>query len=646
MSPVNSPLTPGPDDRVVDLSPAPGLAEDNKPVAAEAAGDRSGRRTVIAPMPRRARIGQGETRTSTLSPRRNHHYHPPAWAVAWRLLAWLSRLVGFFLGNLVARLRGGGGVEYRARRLRLMLQSMGPTAIKLGQQLSIRADILSFEYCDELSKMLDSVPPFEFEDALRTIERAVGRPTGEVFARLDPQPIGSASLACVYQAQLVTGEKVAVKVKRPGIGRQIATDVKAICWICQLSEVLGVVRGGLTRNFQLELTRMLTEELDFILEGRYTEIFRRDAKRHKHVSAPRVFHHLSDFDVLVTEFVSGVFLSEVLCAVESRDRRDLDQLKARGFRPELISHRMLQIFYWECFESHFFHADPHPANIIIRPDNTIVMIDFGSCGSVSSRMRRRMLSFDRYMVKHDLDGMVQTTISMLEPLPLFDVASFSSDIMNVYRECFIAHQSRHAPWYDKSSGGMWMKVIMLSQRYQLPMTLDTVRILRANFLYDSIVYRLHPKLDPLAVFMEYAAQWDAKNRQRGLRAIRARLTGPLPSDFTRQQEFASFMENAFDRIQCTLDRPSYSFELGIGKIAYVFTAAVRASMMVFATLLVMSLVRVVTGVALRSQEPTVGEVFEAIGESLTNRYFLSGVTFYVLIVMRKILFKLQEVDVK
>src|SRR5205807_752857 len=158
-----------------------------------------------------------------------------------------------------------------------------------------------------------------------------------------------------------------------------------------------------------------------------------------------------------------------------------------------------------------------------------------------------------------------------EPLPHFDVDSFSIEMMNIFREVFLAHQSKNAPWYDKCSGNMWMKVIALSQKYNLPMTLDMIRIFRATFMYDSIIYRLHPGLDAQKDFCRWAKGYDRKNRQRTMRAIQARLGGPLDSDFTREIEMRDVLDNALDRFQRFLDKPSYNFGFTIGKVSYVFT---------------------------------------------------------------------------
>jgi len=346
----------------------------------------------------------------------------------------------------------------------------------------------------------------------------------------------------------------------------------------------------------------------------------------------------------VLEFVSGVFLGEMLYALEREDKESLNQLLARGFKPKLIGRRMLHIFWWECFESFFFHADPHPSNIIVRPDNTIVMIDFGSCGAVSTRMRRQLLSFNRAMVKDDLNGMVQMTIAMLEPLPHFDVSRFSDQLMNVYREGFIAHKCGTAPWYDKCSGSMWMKVIILSQQYNLPMTLDTVRIFRANFLYDSIVYRLHPGLDAQKEFKRWAEDMDEKNKNRALKDFRKRLFGPTDSDFTRRKEFTALLESGLSRFQNMLDQPSYNFALSIGKVAFAVTLILRSSMTAFAFIVFITWSRLIYDISFRL--PSRDAILEAINWTFHQQAIIWSLAGFVLITVRKLLMKLQDVEVK
>src|SRR5262249_45122090 len=156
--------------------------------------------------------------------------------------------------------------------------------------LSLRADLLPYAYCAELSKMLDRVKAFPTPQAVAIIERSLGRPLNAIFAVFDPTPIGSASLACVYQATLLSGERVAVKVRRPGIGPLLAADLRALDWLLIIAETLTFIKPGLTTNFRHDLRKMLLGELNFRAEARYQEMFRlRAEKDGDGVTAPRVF---------------------------------------------------------------------------------------------------------------------------------------------------------------------------------------------------------------------------------------------------------------------------------------------------------------------------------------------------------------------
>ena len=208
-------------------------------------------------------------------------------------------------------------------------------------------------------------------------------------------PTGSASIACVYQAVLKSGEQVAVKVRRPDIREKFAADFKAMGWVLGILEFFAIIRPGFTKNPRNELYDTLMEEVDFYKEARYQALFRRSAKkaRRGYFSAPKLYLDLSNEDVIVQEFISGFWLSEVLRAVEHNDQKALATLHLQNIDPKIIARRLLWICYWGLWENLFFHADPHPANIIIQPNNKIVFVDFGSGGSFS---RSRRLALHRH----------------------------------------------------------------------------------------------------------------------------------------------------------------------------------------------------------------------------------------------------------
>ena len=204
--------------------------------------------------------------------------------------------------------------------------------------------MLPYAYCAELSKMLDRVPAFPTSEAIAIIERNLGRPLGDVFEVFDPEPIGSASLACVYQAELKSGERVAVKVRRPGIGPLIAADLRALDWLLVVGETLTFIPPDVGRRFTEDFRTILFNEMNFRAEARYTDLFRRRAaKRKKDVTAPKVYFQYCTEEVMVSEFVSGVWMWELLAAVDRNDQEFLSKVAQIGIEPKALASKLVVI---------------------------------------------------------------------------------------------------------------------------------------------------------------------------------------------------------------------------------------------------------------------------------------------------------------
>ena len=203
-----------------------------------------------------------------------------------RLIVWLTALARFGARVLLDVLIGRGSPERRARQLRETIESLGATFLKLGQQMSMRADLLPYVYVVELERLLDKSPPFPFAEAITLIERATGAPLDRTFSHIDPKPIGTGSVACVFRGVFADGRHVAIKVRRPGIGRRFAADMRVLGWLLWVAELF-YLPPGFSINLLFELKTMLFEELDFTKEARYTEIFRRQVRKAKLKLSPR-----------------------------------------------------------------------------------------------------------------------------------------------------------------------------------------------------------------------------------------------------------------------------------------------------------------------------------------------------------------------
>ncbi|WEV72579.1 AarF/UbiB family protein [Bifidobacterium sp. ESL0790] len=268
-------------------------------------------------------------------------------------------------------------------KMRLMLEALGPTFVKVGQMLSMRSEILPQQYCDELAKLRADADPMPYQTVIDTLTSEYGRPVDEVFANIDPKPLGSASLAQVHRATLITGEDVAVKVQRPGVRQTMAQDVSIMRSIAKvatkvMSESLQVVDlGGVVE----ELWDTFEDETDFLVEARHLAEFKRFCNHYRYMDCPKPYEDLCTQHVVVMDYVDGISLSHT------------GELVAAGYDLKEIGTKLVDNYAAQILDNGFFHADPHPGNVIIS-GGQIVLIDLGMTG----RLNRKSRALIRQMV--------------------------------------------------------------------------------------------------------------------------------------------------------------------------------------------------------------------------------------------------------
>jgi len=482
-----------------------------------------------------------------------------------RAVVILSRALRYFLYCIFVWITVRNGQrrqQLRAQRLREGFMALGGMLVKLGQQLSLRHDILPKVYCDELEKLLDSSRPFPVETALQTIFRQTKRPWFEIFQEFNRNPIGVASMACVYDARLKSGERVAVKVRRPGIDRIFATDFRALDWTAAFLEFLTLARQGVLQSFRDEVRKNFLEELDFRIEARYQELYRIYLKRRKdlHVTAPRVFYEWSGLEVLVSEYVTGIPLTEIRNAVVRGDEVQLGRYRELDIEPRVIAKRLIRVSYYTFYECPFFHGDPHPGNIFIRPKNEIVMVDFGACGVFSAKDRAWMWQMQEYYGRGDVSGMVQCVLGIMEPLPMMNIDAFRSDLTQAWWHGYYGIQSKHAEWWERTSFRLWVALLMLFRKYQLPMPLNLFRMIRATLLYDTVAAQLYHKIDVFKEFRKYYARVTEGARVRLWQSVVCQaLTGPSSDTSFRIEQAIQTGKDLLFQVQQFLREPRFNF---------------------------------------------------------------------------------------
>jgi len=265
-----------------------------------------------------------------------------------------------------------GPASERGKHLRELLDELGPTFVKFGQLLSMRPDVLPPDIIAELRGLQDDVRPFAYEDVERVIEEELGQPIERLFVEFDPIPIAAASIGQVHKAILPNGHTVAVKVQRPGAPEQIEADLGLLYQAARIvKERVRALDFVDVREVVDEFARAIRQELDYRLEGRNAEQLHRNFAGHPHVRVPRVYWSYSGARVLTLEFIQGTQLADIEHAGFSPDER------------KRLAEVIAEAWMTMIFRDGFFHADPHPANIlVIRPD-LIGLVDFGLAGKLT-----------------------------------------------------------------------------------------------------------------------------------------------------------------------------------------------------------------------------------------------------------------------
>ncbi|ALS22846.1 ABC transporter [Paenibacillus naphthalenovorans] len=286
-------------------------------------------------------------------------------------------------------------------RIRLVLQELGPTFVKLGQIASTRPDLLPEEIIRELEKLQDRVPPFSFQEVRGIIQEELADEPDNIFQHFEDTPLAAASIGQVHQAVLRSGEKVAVKVQRPNIASVIETDLEILQDLAALAEHrLEWAARYQIRNMVDEFSKSLRAELDYTMESRNAEKIAKQFGNDPAIYVPKVFLEYSAKKVLTMEYVDGVKLNEP------------DKLKQYGYNPKNLAERLAKAIFHQIFNNGFFHGDPHPGNVLVLPGEVIAFIDFGMVGRLSPEMKYHFSSLVIALMRQSTDGVIKAIFRM------------------------------------------------------------------------------------------------------------------------------------------------------------------------------------------------------------------------------------------
>ena len=302
------------------------------------------------------------------------------------------------------------------------LIKLGPTFIKIGQALGTRADLLPLAYIKELALLQDQVPPFPNEEAFARIESELGRTVGEAYAEIDPEPVASASLGQVYRARMKTGEEVAVKVQRPHLRETVGRDVAVLGRITRmLARFPSMSENADWEGMLREFKETIGEEMDYAREAANADRFRENFREWRAVRVPRIHWTHTTTRVLTMEFIRGTKVT------------DLEGLKARRISPVKVNRLLVRAYLKQLLEDGFFHADPHPGNLLVMDTGHLAFFDFGMVGRITPRLQSQMIDAFFHVVGRDTEGLAQDLINLNFLKPGVDPESVRPVVEGLFR---------------------------------------------------------------------------------------------------------------------------------------------------------------------------------------------------------------------
>jgi ubiquinone biosynthesis protein len=564
-----------------------------------------------------------------------------------RLFVWLAILVAFAAGAVWDWLRRRSSPERRAARLRSLFEKAGNTFIKVGQHLALRIDFLPWVYCVELSQMVDKAPPFPVEQAIAKVVQATGRPLAETFRQFDPEPIGSTAVACVYQAILQNGQKAVVKVRRPGVGQLFMADFLVFDFLANALEFLTILRPGHTANMRREFRETLLEELDFIQEARFQDSFRRAANKSgkKFFTSTRVFFELCSDDVIVEEFAQGMWLWELLAAVESNDAETLALARELNIDPRTVAHRLQWVNFWGWHEHLFFHADPNPENIIVGPNSTLTYIDFGAIGAVDRTKRQALQQNMYYAWKEDPLNMARASLILLEPLPPIDLIDFTKELETHNWQMLynFAVGKSMARGKGRTPVTQWLGLLQVARRYGVTIDFHILRLLRAIMLCDTMSIRLDPDLNIINEYRQFSRNIAQRRGRRMRRRATRQMTEGLDDKFyLRLERWVNAGEGLFFRLRHMLAIPSVNFSMLMSKWSFaiftIITFAAQAAVVTGLGMTALAATNYLAGIEFTSGRALLEQL-------ITNRFYQLIILFLFFINSRSLLFRLDDKEV-
>jgi ubiquinone biosynthesis protein len=452
------------------------------------------------------------------------------------------------------------------QRLRLAMEELGPTFIKLGQLLSTRPDVLDKAYIQEFSKLQDKVPAVSFDEINAQIQRELGYPAEELFAEFSTKPLAAASIAQVHRGKLNSGEEVVFKVRRPGIVKIVETDIDVLMGLAYLIEqhvptVALYDPVGLVKEFR----RSIMRELNFSREGRTVDRFAVNFAESETVYTPKIFWDYTGDIVLTMEYVDGIKISA------------LEELTAKGYDLKEIARRGADAFLKQVLDFGLFHADPHPGNVFILPDQVICMLDYGMVGRLGQDLKDQLIDLLQALLNRDVDRIISQLLYSGELTDDSNIKNLRRDLHDFIEDYYdIVLQ-------DIKVGKLLTEFIEILTHHRIHFPADFMILAKALVIMEGVGRQLDPDFNMInhmrpyvnkIVFERFSPKNISEQAGRILQAYSS-LAKNLPQDIkefvnrlNRNQFKIDLEHRGLEKLVTDLDRSSnrVSFAVVIGSL--------------------------------------------------------------------------------
>lgn len=487
-------------------------------------------------------------------------------------------LVRLGLSDLLSHVRGLMGIETdaaqqasRPERVRMVMEELGVVFIKWGQYLSTRDDLLPEQYIKEFSRLQNAVQPVPFDQVERVIKSILD--SGELI-ELSPEPLAAASVGQVHVARLADGQEVVVKVRRPGLRKQVTTDLEILEELAELMEKhIPALTSARPAALVAEFGRGLTAELDFTVEAINLERFGRFYSANQKVKIPKVYRSMCSDRVLVMEKMEGLKFN------------DTESLLAAGYDLKELAKFGTEVILEQIMTFGFFHGDPHPGNMLVQPGPKVALLDFGLVGRLNRNTRDLLLDLTVGMVRRKPRSVTHT---MLKLVNVDSEMPPDRERLEVEVDLFM-ESTLGRPLKELNLGRIVNDMMNIAYQYQLSLPPDLLLLIKALVQVEGLGYQLNPEFDMTKVVRPYVIR---QYRQRYTPTFWFKRFGDNLSDFKDFLEIlpsdlrplynmlrsgrirSDFTMEGLEDLRQTVDRSSYRLSFAIVLASLVIGSSV------------------------------------------------------------------------